>query len=109
MCKNKRYFSSYFKQIAPEKYEYLNYGQIGIVRKKILVATNKSTVPKELVPISKDYTLFAVFCEQCGEKIDRIAHSKVQKRSHNKWTNYLFKIAKKEDIFINADDEQKHS
>ena len=88
-----------FKQISVSEWQCLNCGKIRRNSRHISISKRRHEIPKENITTSKNFNPLAVYCKNCGEKIDRIGHPNDQKRLNNKWANHTCIIDKKIDNF----------
>ena len=81
--------STNLHQITVDTYECRECG----AQRRLTKVTQKFTkrrheIPKDTISISSQYQPLAVYCQNCGERIDRIGSPKDQKRMNNKWANH---------------------
>jgi ubiquitin C-terminal hydrolase len=90
-----------FKQVKVDSWKCLNCGKIKRTTKTMTITKRRNEIPKESITTSKQYKVLVAYCENCGEKIDRLGHPSDQKRMNNKWANHICIIEKKTDNFYN--------
>ena len=55
---------------------------------KRLIVKKKKAVLKENISTDKNYRPITIFCENCGEKLERMGSPKDYKRFKNKWEKH---------------------
>ena len=78
-----------FKQINVNSWQCTTCGKIKRIVKHRNVSVERKQIPKESITTSSKYKPLAVYCSQCGQKIDRVGHPNDQKRLNNKWRNHV--------------------
>ena len=77
-----------FKQVKVDTWKCLDCGREKRVTKGTrTISKNRPEIPKESITTGSYKPLIA-YCQNCGEKIDRIGSPADQKRLNNKWANH---------------------
>ena len=78
-----------FRQIKVDTWKCLNCGrEKHLTRATMTISKSRHEIPKDAISTSSQYQPLAVYCQNCGERIDRIGSPKDQKRMNNKWANH---------------------
>ena len=88
-----------FKQIRIDSWQCLTCGQVRRAPKNKRISIDRKQIPKESIRTSATYKPLVAYCEQCGEKLDRIGHPQDERRLNNKWGNHVCSVTKKRDLF----------
>ena len=78
-----------FKQIDVNSWQCISCGKIKRITKHRNIKVDRKQIPKESITTSSKFKPLAVYCSQCGSKIDRVGHPNDQKRLTNKWRNHI--------------------